>query len=422
LSGLRVVSLFTGAGGLDYGFEAAGASTCVAVEMDEDCCKSIRANRRWAIVPDDIHGISGKEILNAGRLGKGQVDILIGGPPCQPFSKSGYWVNGDTKRLSDPRADTLQAYMRCVEEMQPKVFLLENVHGISYSGKEEGFRLLQRVTEQINLRRKTNYRLHWAVLNAADYGVPQLRTRFFLVAEREGRQFRFPAPTHGDPQGDEFRFSKLKRYATSWDAIGHLNRRVHGDRLASKGTWAALLPSIPEGENYLWHTSRKGGLPLFGWRTRYWSFLLKLAKNRPSWTIQAQPGPAIGPFHWKNRLLSVDEMACLQTFPKSAEFVGGRISVQRQIGNAVPSLLAEVIARGIGEQFFEQKYRDSPKLAVILRRFIPSPERTRAVPEKYLHLLGDHPEHPGTGRGKAARLRREDDAKEERQLALTLSA
>jgi DNA (cytosine-5)-methyltransferase 1 len=120
--------------------------------------------------------------------------------------------------------------------------------------------------------------------------------------------------------------------------------------LAVKGKWADLLPSIPEGENYLWHTDRGGGMPLFGWRRCYWSFLLKLAKDKPSWTIQAQPGPAIGPFHWANRRLSMRELCRLQTFPDDVVVTGARGSVQRQLGNAVPSLLAEVFARAIRTQ------------------------------------------------------------------------
>src|SRR5262249_18489369 len=114
------------------------------------------------------------------------------------------------------------------------------------------------------------------------------------------------------------------------------------------------LPSIPEGENYLWHTARGGGMPLFGWRTRYWSFLLKLAKDRPAWTIQAQPGPATGPFHWTNRRLSSQELCRLQTFPDGLQFDCGRNDVQRMLGNAVPSLVAEVIAREIRGQLLEQ--------------------------------------------------------------------
>jgi len=104
-----------------------------------------------------------------------------------------------------------------------------------------------------------------------------------------------------------------------------------------------LLKSIPEGKNYLWHTPRGAGEPLFGWRTRYWSFLLKLSKGQPSWTIQAEPGPATGPFHWRNRLLSIQELVRLQTFPDEYEIVGSRRSAQMQVGNAVPPFLAEQV-------------------------------------------------------------------------------
>src|SRR5690349_5820771 len=109
----KVISLYSGAGGLDYGFEAAGFDTAVAVEMDHDCCVTLRANRpEWAVLQGDIHKFTSDQILEAGRLKKGAADILIGGPPCQPFSKSGYWASGDSKRLKDSRASTLWQYMR----------------------------------------------------------------------------------------------------------------------------------------------------------------------------------------------------------------------------------------------------------------------------------------------------------------------
>lgn len=404
---LKVVSLFSGLGGIDYGFEAAGFETCAAVELDADCCETMRQNRPWPVICDDIRNVKGSRILETAGLKSGEVDVLLGGPPCQPFSKSGYWSKGDSLRLSDPRAATLQEYMRCVFELLPRVFLLENVHGISYSGKEEGFLLIERLTEEINRRAGVSYSLSWKVLNAADYGVPQLRTRFFLVGHREGKKFEFPAPTHSahsTPTGEQSSLftSQLPPYVTAWDAIGEL-RPAPGEELRVCGKWADLLPSIPEGENYLWHTSRKGGLPLFGWRTRYWSFLLKLAKNLPSWTIQAQPGPAIGPFHWENRRLSVEEMAALQTIPPGTKLAGSRVSVQRQLGNAVPSLLAEVIAREIARQFFRKRLSGPPRLAVKLKRPIPPPEPVQPVPTKYLHLIGEHAEHPGTGKGSRAK-------------------
>jgi DNA (cytosine-5)-methyltransferase 1 len=121
--------------------------------------------------------------------------------------------------------------------------------------------------------------------------------------------------------------------------------RKKRDDLALKGRWANLLPSIPEGKNYLWHTNRGGGKRLFGWRTKYWSFLLKLAKNQPAWTIPAQPAQNAGPFHWANRQLRTSEMLKLQTIPSNIFVAGTRADRQRQIGNAVPSLLAEAIGR-----------------------------------------------------------------------------
>lgn len=403
---LTAVSLYTGAGGIDYGFEAAGYETRVAVEFDEDCCETLRANRGFPVICKDIHETTSEEILEAADLVVGEASVLHGGPPCQPFSKSGYWKRGDSLRLDDSRSTTLHAYMRCVRDLLPEVFLLENVHGINYSGKEEGFRFLQDATERINQEEGTDYAISWEVLNTADYGIPQARKRFFLVAHRDGGQFEFPSPTHAeDPEDDRQREmfdDGVEPYVTAWEAIGDVEPD-DDESLELGGKWGDLVPAIPEGENYLWHTDRKGGQPLFGWRRRYWSFLLKLAKDRPSWTIQAQPGSAIGPFHWESRRLSVEEMARLQTFPRDLTYVGGRTSVQKQLGNAVPSLMAEVLAREIAEQFFAAEYEDEPQLAIERQPSIPDPEPVEPVPEKYHDRIGDHEEHPGEGRGPKAK-------------------
>jgi DNA (cytosine-5)-methyltransferase 1 len=343
----KVISLYTGAGGLDYGFEAAGFDTAVAVEMNHDSCETLRANRRWAVIERDILQVSSSEILKVGGLKKGEAAVLIGGPPCQPFSKAGYWSKGDALRLDDPRAATLSAYLRVLEDTTPAAFLLENVEGLAYRGKDEGLRLLLSAIDGINRRTRSKYRPRFEVLNAADYGVPQLRKRVIMIAARDGTEFEFPRPTHADPQVvQEELFARLPPYRTAWDALADVGPDPAED-LAVRGRWAELLPSIPEGHNYLWHTDRMGGLPLFGWRRRYWSFLLKLAKGQPSWTVQAQPGPAVGPFHWQNRRLAMRELARIQTFPDDVYVTGSRTEVQRQIGNAVPSLLGEVLARQI---------------------------------------------------------------------------
>lgn len=409
-----VISLYAGAGGLDYGFEAAGFRTRVAVEMNAECCATMRANRRWPVIEGDIHGVTTKQILDAANLRPGEADVLIGGPPCQPFSKAGYWARGETSRLDDPRAATLNAYMRVVEEAKPKVFLLENVEGLSYAGKSEGVELLLEFVRQINKRTKSRYKPTFRVLNAADYGVPQLRYRFFMIAARDGAEFEFPAPTHASADGAlPSLFEQLPRHRTAWNALGDLEVEDVDD-LRMRGKWAALLPSIPEGENYLWHTDRGGGLPLFGWRRRFWSFLLKLAKDKPSWTIQAQPGPAIGPFHWTSRMLSMRELCRLQTFPDDVVITGGRIAVQRQLGNAVPSLLAEVLARAIRAQLLGGRpSKGSPRLLPPNNTPTPPPEAVAEVPRAFLDLVGEHEAHPGTGKGYAAAVRTESAARDE---------
>jgi len=404
----KLISLYTGAGGLDLGFEAAGFETAVAVEMDPEAVTTLRENRDWPVIDRDIHTVTSKEILKTGSLRISEADVLIGGPPCQPFSKSGYWASGDTLRLDDPRAGTLGAYLRVLRDTLPKAFLLENVPGLIFRRKSEGLDLIKTTLDAINKDRGTHYTFALEKLNAAHYGVPQMRERVLLIGSRDGLEFTFPRPTHGEMNGDQL-FTDLKPFSTAWDAIGDLE----GDDRSSlriRGKWADLLPSIPEGENYLWHTNRGGGLRLFGWRRRYWSFLLKLSKKMPSWTVQAQPGPAIGPFHWKNRRLSARELCRIQTIPNDYQVVGNLFSVQRQIGNAVPSALAEVMAIAIRRQLLGDEVETSTTLIPTQRLPIPLPEPIKAVPRKYRDLVGDHEDHPGTGQGFAAKRRRDQAA------------
>lgn len=403
----RLISLYSGAGGLDYGFEAAGFHTSVAVEFDHDCCSTLRANRKkWDVIERSIFGVPTGEMLERAGVSPGEIDLVIGGPPCQPFSKAGYWAKGDALRLDDPRAGTLAAYLRVVEEALPRAFLLENVGGLAFSGKDDGLKMLLAGIEAINEKTNSAYKPAVALLNAVDYGVPQMRERIFIVASRDGTSFRYPTPTHFPLQEGTLDFSMAEsRYRTAWDALGDVVPDPDED-LGLRGKWAALLPSIPEGQNYLWHTDRGGGTPLFGWRRRYWSFLLKLAKAKPSWTIQAQPGPAIGPFHWENRRLSTRELCRLQTFPDSVRVLGSRGSIQKQLGNAVPSLMAEVLAREIRRQLLRHRLSaNGPALLPPVRDPIPDPERKRGVPKRFLVLEGQHTPHPGTGLGFRAQAR-----------------
>ena len=405
-----VISLFSGAGGLDYGFEAAGFDIRVCVEIDSDACQTLRSNRRWNVLKTDVLRVKASTILSKAGLEHRDADVLVGGPPCQPFSKSGFWARGDALRLQDPRAATLTAFMRIWEETLPRAVLFENVPEFAHRTRSEPLDFVTNRIKEINAREGTAYLPYWAVLNAADFGVPQLRRRFILVADREGQAFEFPKQTHQSSLtlATGNRESNFEPYRTAWDAIGDLDSNS-SDALAPTGRWARLLPSIPEGNNYLFHTDRGGGLSLFGWRRRYWSFLLKLAKNLPSWTIQAEPGPATGPFHWNNRRLSIRELCRLQTFSDDVKIHSADRVARRQIGNAVPPLLAEVLAREIRGQLLRlDALVGSPSLLPKVRPDLPLPEPTAAVPEDYRVLLSSDDTHPGTGLGRAAVARQTD--------------
>lgn len=383
----KVISLYTGAGGLDFGLEAAGFEVGVAVEMDSFCCKTIRQNRNWALIENKIEDVDSKSLLKRGNLKVREADILVGGPPCQPFSKSSYWVSGDTKRLDDPRANTLSQYMRVLNDTLPKTFLLENVFGLAYKNKDEGLQYLLSEIKAINKRNGVNYSVTWKVINAADYGVPQIRERVFMIGQREGKEFVFPRPRFRARNSEQTPLDSITEpYRTAWDAIGDLNDDgAVTAACAVGGKWSGLLPTIPPGMNYLWHSERGEGKPIFKWRSRYWCFLLKLHPELPSWTIQAQPGSAIGPFHWNNRRLTMREMARVQTFPDDVEIVGGISQVQKQLGNAVPSAIGELLGKEIRRQLFKDSNVDS-RLTLIppKRKGVPKIDYKKSVPRKFV--------------------------------------
>lgn len=407
---MKVVSLFTGAGGLDIGLERAGFAIAGCVEADRNCRATLRQNRRrWKqLDPGDIHAHRPGDILTSFGLEKGEATLLAGGPPCQPFSKSGQWRDGAASRMRDPRAKTLEAYLHVLEAALPEAMLLENVKGITATRKHithkyEGLDVLRSRLGRINRRHGTAYEPHALVIDAADFGVPQHRERVFVFAARDGSELELPVATCGPVAAAANGCAAVERFKTVWDAIGDLDDPEFDPSLRPAGTWADLLPSIPEGANYLHHTPRGGGEPLFGWRTRYWSFLLKLAKCRPSWTIQAQAGPATGPFHWRSRRLTIRELARIQCFPDDWALAGGITAARQQLGNAVPPPIGELLGLEIRRQLLWQRPRPKAPLIPIERDDCPDPEPRAPVPAKYLHLRGSHEDHPGTGLGPAPR-------------------
>src|SRR3954469_941985 len=127
---LPSISLFSGCGGMDYGFEAAGFDLRVANEIDAVCCATLRANRAVEVIERDVFRVPSDELLQRGGLRRREAALLFGGPPCQPFSKAGFWATGEAGRLADPRADTLHAYLRVLRDSLPAAFVLENVAGL----------------------------------------------------------------------------------------------------------------------------------------------------------------------------------------------------------------------------------------------------------------------------------------------------
>jgi DNA (cytosine-5)-methyltransferase 1 len=252
---IRVLSVFTGAGGLDVGLEAAGFEIVACIERHELARRTLQTNRDWPLLdPPDISDVAKYLRPQDLNLRRGDLELLAAGPPCQPFSKAAQWSSNGRAGMVDPRSRCLRDLLTLVDRFLPKAILIENVVG--FIRKQGGaLNLIRSTLDAINRREGTSYQLTADSLNAVDYGVPQRRERAFLVALRDGCSFDWPSPTHT--------ITSIR----AWDAIGDLDEP---EKPVATGKWAQLLPSIPEGWNYLWHTDRGGGRPLFGYRSRYW--------------------------------------------------------------------------------------------------------------------------------------------------------
>lgn len=358
-----VVSLFSGAGGLDLGVEDAGGDIVVAVEPDPDCISTLTRNRRFfpslkTVIPRPIEELSTDEILEEGRVRRGEVALLIAGPPCQPFSKSAYWLQEHRKGTSDPRASLLERFFRVLHEARPEAFILENVASLihpSHLGAFEG--LLYRI-------RSAGYVVEWRLIHAVEFGVPQTRSRIFVLGLRGRCLPKFPQPTHWWNPNGSGDVCKLRPPETAGRWIAHLDKPEFSEpEEVFRGKWLRQVREVPPGWNYKYLTSwARYPRPVFVAESKYWTFLLKLSPHRPSWTIQASAGPWTGPFHWDNRRLRVRELAALQTFPASYEFAGHRRAQRRQIGNAVPPLLASRLAAGLLESLLGERPRRGRRL------------------------------------------------------------
>jgi DNA (cytosine-5)-methyltransferase 1 len=347
-NGHSMISLFSGCGGLDHGLSQAGFRTIFATDIDSICAMSYRANCKGIpFYEGPIEEINYNTLINHTNHDLGNIDLLAGGPPCPPFSKSRFYRKDKPRALEDPNGmSTISGYLRILEKIQPRAFLIENVPGLAYKVHREALDHILSVAENMG------YACSGKVLNAANYGIPQKRERFFLIGMK-GQKFIFPPQTHINPEKRDLFTNHCRPWKTAGDAISDLDTEENADDNGhfAGGKHHNLLKLVPPGDNYLFFTEKRGYPdPIFKWRSRYWSFLLKLSPNLPSWTIQARRSNNMGPFHWRNRILRVEEVKRLQTFPDGWELHGTIEQQWRQVGNAVPPDLAKVLGRAIINQ------------------------------------------------------------------------
>lgn len=352
-TGFTAVELFAGAGGLSIGLEKAGINVVIANEIMPDFATTLRANHpNTNVINDDIHKINFKDELK--KLGLKSVDVLSGGPPCQGFSTIG------SKNRQDPRNSLFYEYIRAVAETNPKYTIFENVSGFKRMYDGFAYETLKKELDALG------YDTVEGILNAADYGAPQVRYRTIVLGWKRGlRPLELPHPTHGVGKG-------LKPFVTLMDAIGDLpplsaggsvdtymfapktgyQRKMRGDQKVLLEHNASnygvkmqeILRILPAGGSIKDLPARLR--PKSGYANTY----ARLLPDVPSPTITRNFGTpsssrCVHPF--QPRALSTREGARLQGFPDSYRFVGGKQSKNLQIGNAVPPILGEAIAQQI---------------------------------------------------------------------------
>jgi DNA (cytosine-5)-methyltransferase 1 len=354
-----VIGLFAGAGGLEIGAHWAGADVRLSVDNDKLACETLRQNPQFHpghVLEADVSKLDGKSLRKQASLSAREPCLVIGGPPCQPFSKSAYWTDsGDDSRYRqakrkglaappkpapiteakpDERRTLVQEFLRLIVETDAQGFLFENVVSITHPRNKK---ILESFIEEAEAAK---YQTLFLKVNAVQYGVPQMRQRVVVLGLKRGKP-SMPEPTHADDNTQSL-FS-LPPPVTAGQALQPFNdERYFEPEEVVKGRYEKELREIPPGQNYKALSAWAGHPnPVFEAETRFWTFLLKLSPDLPSWTVQASPGPWVGPFHWTSRRLRTVELAALQTFPKDYCFAGKRRDRVRQIGNAVPALLAQ---------------------------------------------------------------------------------
>ena len=345
---MTVLDLFSGCGGLSVGFEQAGFKVIAGVDYDEPALNTFKHNHRGShAIHLDLSKDNAMEQIRA-RIGyETQIDFIAGGPPCQGFSLTG------PRKLKDKRNKLYMSMLSAVKEFSPSAFLIENVRGMAglYQGK-----VLKDIATQFE---KVGYTVEHKILNAADFGVPQVRHRLFIVGvKKEFERFIFPEPTHGKqnwvtcekaisdlPTLENDLGSNESNYQL--EPVSDYQRKIRGscsvlyNHLGTRHTEhvKSVIAQVPEGGNH------KDLPPGVGDSRKFNEAWTRYHSQRPSRTIDTGHR---NHFHYRwNRVPTVRENARLQSFKDEFEFLGTKTQQNRQVGNAVPPLLAQALGRQI---------------------------------------------------------------------------
>ena len=337
----NAISLFSGAMGLDLGIEKAGFDIKVCVEIDKWAVQTIKNNTNIPVIDKDINTVCSDEILKTAGLKKEDVTLVVGGPPCQAFSTA-----GKQRGLADFRGNVILQYLRVVTDIRPKYFILENVRGLlsaklNYVPEEyceyENIKdikgsVLHFIVSEF---KKLGYKISYALLNAANYGVPEKRERIIIIGHI-GERVPIPSPTHSE-DGD---YGTMK-WVTLGDVIGDLSHRSDLHYIPLRMKIEPFMALLKEGQNWRDLPQEKAeeamgkAYKLSGGKT---GFLRRLTFSEPSPTLVTSPTmPATLLCHpTELRPLSVEEYARIQQFPDTWKFEGRIEKIYKQIGNAVP--------------------------------------------------------------------------------------
>jgi DNA (cytosine-5)-methyltransferase 1 len=400
-----VVSLFSGAGGLDIGLERAGFHTVSMCEVEPVFAASLRANagaikadgRRYLagarIFEADIRDLSGRDLS-----GGAEVDCLVGGPPCQTFSSSGRQLS-----VLDPRGSLVAEFLRMVGEIRPRSFLFENVRGI-VTARDAAAQPGGVIREVFRGLEGHGYSCRAALLNSADFGAHQRRVRCFILGVRHGLAPEFPEPTHGEEPGPPTLFDPPKaRWRTLGEFLSCWADNDESTHVHPSPSLAPQLAQIAEGSGLRSEGVAEPTRPGGHWGYRQGTFIADT--GRPARTVTGSSSQDWVRWNGSLRRLTLLEVKRLQGFPDDWALCGSKADAFQQVGNAVPTVFGEVIGAALIRHLASMDAAQPPVRVPFPRQFeahIDYTERDHArnASARKVHrsfLLGEHPKAPNKG-------------------------